>query len=93
MLSFCRVANDELNLMKCPVFLPITPTLALFAHPFDLEQPKIVEMNKMTGDFVKLTMGFSNEFIYSNLKETRISELFDLIEKFEDRLNYQYRIS
>lgn len=82
--------KDVLSLWQCPVFLPISPKVALLIHPFSYAEKKIFIEDDLVDFYVKQSILFAKDAVFSHTKSQEIQKLFDETEQNINDLNYQY---
>ncbi len=82
--------KDVLSLWQCPVFLPISPKVAFLVHPFSFAERKIFIEDDLVDFYVKQSILFAKDAIFSHTKSKEIQKLFDETEQDINDLNYQY---
>ena len=82
--------KDVLSLWQCPVFLPISPKLAFMIHPSSFAKRKIFIEGDLVDFYVKQSILFAKDFVFSHVESTEIQNLFDETKQNINNLNYQY---
>lgn len=82
--------KDRLSLWKSPVFLPINPKIALLIHPFSFANKKIFVEDDLIDFYVKQSVSFAKDAVFSHIKLTEIQKLFSETKQNVSDLNYQY---
>lgn len=84
------ILPDLFGLSQCPVFLPISPKLALFINPMFLGKKELIIKDKLVDSYLKKSILFAKNTVFSHLKSNEIQNIVNKTEQKILQLNYQH---